>query len=504
METMANIVKYSHHYVVSGWDVGMRKQVNRFAVQFQQYATRYQKGVGTIREKTKLYAEVDAYATLVRFHINTYDDFIEWMELQGYPKHRFTITEVPMYEPATCKPVMPDFMKPRDYQVPQIEYACAEGIIKILTMQTGKGKTYCALEAIRRMGKRAFISIPAKYLQKWKKDVIEAYGDSVEICVVQGGSQLRSLLALAEAGEMTADVIICSSNTIANYFKEYRSSGVFTYEVPPYKMFEKLQVGVRLIDEVHDMLHFNYRFDCYSHVPLTLSLSATIISRNETVNKVVDYMFPPELRGPEMEYDRYTDVIGLGYRVEKPNLVKCKQRGMYNHNAYEQWIMSSPKRLDAYVDLIFYIIKKIYLSKGNLKQKTLIYAASVDLCKLLAERFAKLYPELEVATKVQEDDLAVLDTAQVVFSTLLSTGTAVDVEDLAYVLMTTSIDSDTANLQAIGRLRRMKNYPEQTPEFYYLACVDIEKHMTYHANKQKLFMERAKHHHWMMTNAILP
>lgn len=500
---MATITKYSHHYVVAGWDHGMRKQVTRFAIQFQQYSTRYQKGVGVIREKQKIFAESDAHRTNIRLHINTYDDFIQFMTDNGYPSYRFNIVEVPMYTPATCKPKMPSFMKPRDYQEPQIEYACSEGIIKIITMQTGKGKTFCALEAIRRRGVRTLISVPAKYLQKWKKDVIEAYGSSVELCVVQGGSQLRSLLALGKAGELTADIILCSSNTIALYFKEYRGNSVFTYEVPPYKMFETLGVGIRLIDEVHDMLHFNYRFDCYSHVPVTISLSATIISRDETVNRVVEYMFPSDERAPEMEYDRYTDVFGLGYRVLQPNLIKCKQRGMYSHNQYEQWLLKDESRTASYLDMVFEIIKRIYVDKGNLKQKVLVYAASVDMCKLMATEFAKLYPDLEVTTKVQDDDLDVLDTAQVTFSTLLSTGTAVDIADLAYVVMTTAVDSDTANLQAIGRLRRMKNYPEQTPEFYYLCCIDIDKHMVYHNNKKKLFMERALHHRWIMTNVIV-
>lgn len=501
---MANIVKYSHHYVVSNWDIAMRKEVSRFAVIFQQYATRYQKGVGIIREKGKLFAELDAGKTSIRMHINTFDKFMEWMELQGYPARKFNITEVPMYEPERCTPVMPSFMVARDYQVPQVEYLCSPGKIKILTLQTGKGKTFCALEAVRRLGLRTLVSVPAKYQSKWKNDIIEAYGSSVELCVVKGGSQLRSIIAQGLAGEFTADIILCSSNTLAIYFKEFLSHDELTYEAPPYNLFEILGVGIRLIDEVHEGLHFNHRFDCLTHVPLTISLSATIVNRNETIQRVVEYMFPPEIRGPEMEYDRYTDVVGLGYKVAKPNIVKCKQRGMYSHHVYEQWILSKPDRRDAYLKMIFDVITSIYINKGNLKQKILIYAASIELCKLLATEFGKLHPELEVATKVQDDTFDVLETAQVIFSTLLSTGTAVDVTDLAYVLMTTSVDSDTANLQAIGRLRRMKNYPEQTPEFYYLACADIDKHMVYHENKKRLFMNRARHHRWYVTDTILP
>lgn len=501
---MATIVKYSHHFTVTGWHVGMWNDMKKFIVRFQQYATRYQKGRGLIRESKKVFAESNASRTIVRLHINKFDDFMEFMTMRGYTSKDLTVTEVPLYEPATINPVMPDFMVPRDYQEPQIEYVCEDGKIKILTLQTGKGKTFCALEAIRRLKQRTLISIPAKYLDKWVKDVIEAYGDSVKIMVIKGGGPLRSMLAQAEEGEIDADIIICSSNTLANYIKEFRGNGVFTYEVPPYKFFEKLKVGVRLIDEVHEGLHFNYRFDCYTHVPKTISLSATIVSRDETVNTVVRYMFPNEIRGPEMEYDRYTDVTAIGYKVAKPNLVKYKNAGMYSHHVYEQWIFSREERLEAYTDYIFHLIEAVYINKGNLKQKMLVYAASVDMCKHLATEFSKRYPELEIGTKVADDDFDILDTAQVIFSTLLSTGTAVDVDDLAYVLMTTSIDSDQANLQAIGRLRRLKNYPDQTPEFYYIVCTDIDKQMNYHTNKQKLFEGKAKHQTYTLSSFILP
>lgn len=502
---MARIVKYSHHFTVDQYDGDMWREIARFIVTFQQYSTRYQKGIGLIKNKTKLFAEGNASRTLVRMHINVFDDFLKHMELRGYKPYNFRYVDKPMYKPATCKPEMPDFMKPRDYQVPQIDYLCdGKSPIKILTLQTGKGKTYCALEAVRRLGLRTLISVPAKYLGKWKKDVIEAYGDSVEIFVVQGGASLRNLLALAKAGELTADVIVCSSNTIANYFKEYKYGTVFTYEVEPPDMFEALEVGVRLIDEVHEGIHFNYRFDCFTHVPLTISLSATIVSRDELINRVVDYMFPVELRAPEMKYDKYVDVVGLGYKVALPNTVRCKNAGMYSHNTYEQWVMSKKKRREAYRDFIFDLMHRIYYSKGNFKQKILIFAASIEMCKYLAEEYAKLYPDLNVTTKVQDDDFEVLEENNVIFSTLLSTGTAVDIDDLAYVLMTTSIDSDSANLQAIGRLRRLKNYPDQTPEFYYLACTDVEKQMLYHRNKQKLFLNRAKHHRWYMTDVVIP
>lgn len=502
---MAKIVVSSHNFAISKCDVAMMREVNRFVVRFQLYSSRYQKGVGLIRKASKVYATANASRTEIRMHRNMLEDFLEWMEKRGYPKRSFDIVERPMYVPETCSPVMPDYMKARDYQEPQIAYGLdGKTRSKLLTLQTGKGKTFCALEIARQLGHRIFINIPAKYLDKWKKDVIETYGDSVKMLVIRGGSALRSLLALAKAGELDADVIVCSSNTLAKYLDEYKSSAVFTYEVEPPDMFEELEVGIRIIDEVHEGLHFNYRLDCYTHVPLTLSMSATLRGKEEVSSQVIDYMFPHHDRAPEMAYDRYVDVTGLGYRIKRPNTARFKNGGMYSHNTYEQWIMSELKRKLAYRDFIFGLMDTIYISKNNFKQKILVYAASIDLCKYLADEYKLLKPDLKISTKTQEDDFSVLDESNVIFSTLLSTGTAVDIEDLAYVLMTTSVDSEIANLQAIGRLRRMKNYPDQTPEFYYIACTDLEKQMLYHRNKQKLFMNRARKHRWMMTDMMLP
>lgn len=59
-----------------------------------------------------------------------------------------------------------------------------------------------------------------------------------------------------------------------------------------------------------------------------------------------------------------------------------------------------------------------------------------------------------------------------------------DIPGLRIAGMTTALSSMQANLQAFGRLRKLKDWPDVTPRFYYFTCEDIPKHVEY-ANKKK-------------------
>merc|ERR1712098_430540 len=110
----------------------------------------------------------------------------------------------------------------------------------------------------------------------------------------------------------------------------------------------------------------------------------------------------------------------------------------------------------------------------------------------IADHLAKRNPTLEVARYISEDDYEVLMESDISASTALSAGTGVDIPGLRYSLMTTNINSSQANIQIVGRLRRLKDWPDVEPDFMYILARNLPKHMEYHEKKKKLLRPRVK------------
>ena len=78
--------------------------------------------------------------------------------------------------------------------------------------------------------------------------------------------------------------------------------------------------------------------------------------------------------------------------------------------------------------------------------------------------------------------------ADIRVSTVLSGGTAIDIPNLRTALMTNSIQSPVSNLQALGRLRQLK---DRDVTFSYMVNFHIPKQVDYHNRKKELFADRA-------------
>jgi hypothetical protein len=130
----------------------------------------------------------------------------------------------------------------------------------------------------------------------------------------------------------------------------------------------------------------------------------------------------------------------------------------------------------------------------------IVYCATVDLCTKVTEALTFRCPQLLVQRYTSDDDYEEMIKADLIVSTIKSLGTAIDVPGLRIILMTDAINSSQANIQAIGRLRRLKDFPDVTPEFLYLVNLDIPKHVEYHQNKIETFKSRVLSHKVITTN----
>jgi superfamily II DNA or RNA helicase len=502
-----SIKVYSHGYCAFNLSARGKWLCSQFARHFVQYGFVQQRGQYQ-RVGLRVFAAATEDRGEFRFHINTLHKFKQFLIENQIDRGLVSWESVALPEGADAEFVVKPQWVPRDYQLPVLSYLEKPlPLSKFVDLQTGKGKSFVALQALAGYGKRFAIIIKPMYIEKWVDDVIKTYDiEPKDIVVIRGSSQLMALLMLAKEGLVTQKVIILSNKTHQNWIKlyeKYRNDTLdMGYACVPEQFFEVLGVGVRLVDEVHQDFHFNLKLDLYSNVARSISLSATLINSDPFLVKMYEMVFPRSERYEGMALHRYIDAYAVHYRLAKPESIRTEEHGGrgYSHGALEKSIMRHPPTKNNYFRLIEKLIETSFLRIERPKKKLLVFAASIAMCTLLTEYFEHRFGELRVRRYVEDDDYQNLFDSDIVFTTLLSAGTAVDIPDLTTVILTTAIASEQSNVQGLGRLRELPDHPTS---FYYLVCTDIPKHMEYHSKKVTMLKERAKSYHDIFTGAVV-
>ena len=371
--------------------------------------------------------------------------------------------------------------------------------------------TFCALKAISELGYKFVVIVLAQFVEKWaggydkvKKE--EIIGDITkvldiqpkEILKVQGGQAMQALTEMAiTPGSMDPyKAVVISNRTFENYLRAYENYGLdmetMGYHVPPEQLWSKLGIGLRLVDEVHMHFHANFRIDLYTHIKRSVSLSATLRTRDETMNRMYKVAYPPFERFQEGPVDKYADSYGIVYGLPPNWHYKTTHRGNpnYNHTAYEASILKNAAFTKAYGDMFTHYLKTGYKANYKPGNKFIVFAASVEMCTKLTDHLSKKFPEYSIKRYVSGDPYQenYIDPDGRV-TTIGSGGTGHDIKGLTDNHLGTAIDALQSNIQAFGRLRKID---DQSTRFYFYSCENIPKQMGYHGKKKDLMKERAK------------
>lgn len=457
-----------------------------------------------IRKIIKTFGALRRDRTEMRFHINHYDDFMQHVKANGLWDKDIKVVDhrKTMYTPESANFTIIDGKKPYQGQIPKIEYLKRNDLnSKILISQTGSGKSLMASRALQDISERIFMGLTRKtYSEKWLEDfkkIFLLYDE--DMITINGASDLKEVVRQGRQKELEAKIIICSMKTLQTFFKDYEEGEdvIEKYGCLPGDLMEVLGIGVRFIDEVHEHFHTVFKWDLYTHCPQTMNLTATMIDDNPFVEKMMWVMFPKWTRPPVTDYDRYIESVAYGYGFSEfgERHLHYIQYGLgsYSHIMYEKSLLKNQRCLNKYFELTQHVASNEFFSVKEQGQKLIIYCSMVKMCDRLAQYFAKEYPHLVVKSYTSKDDYENLMSADIIVSTPLSAGTAVDIPNLRTVIMTVSISSRRQNAQMLGRLRHLLKYPGTTPTFAYLVNRDIDKQVDYHRKKVILFNELTKH-----------
>lgn len=366
--------------------------------------------------------------------------------------------------------------------------------------------TFTSLKFAEGVNQRLFIVVLARYIEKWKQDVIENFGKDVNLFVPSSGKELVRLFMTAKdeyereiplKKSKLPDITLISSNSFQRYLTTWEQADEYEKEalVCPHDIFRYMGVGLKILDEAHQHFHLNFKMDLYQHIPKAIYLTATLESNDTFMQRMYQLMWPMDMRDKVLEYNKYDFVYAYLYQHENPKKIRCVSAQGYSHIAYEQSIFKHTPSRRQYLDMIGDVVENYFIPEYKPGRKMLIFCSLIETCQIVAEYLAKRFKDQhwKISKFTSGDPKEVIDTNDVTVSTLGKSGTALDIPGLIQVLMTVALSEPKANLQAKGRNRNLKSKPgfeDVTPKFIYFVGQDIDKHRQYHHEKMDLFRPR--------------
>lgn len=493
------IVRYSHHFTVQPLSVGPKNILALYMSGLVQYKLVPSRGVLN-RVPDKMYAASNKGRTWYRLHINSLTDFVRHLSLHGISPEQIRAYRAPMYTPDVVEWEIQEHLSDREYQTQFIEYgAQPEPASKLVVLQTGKGKSYIALRTAQVLGTRICMLIKAGYVDKWVIDFQKTYKISKDdIYIIRGSPTIKKAFALKREGKFHYKAIIMTIETAKSWVSLYEDLGAegthdLGFECAPQDFYRHFGIGFKLIDEVHQHFHFCFKSDLYTHVPNSLSLTATFTNKDPFLKKMYELMYPTPDRCKGIAYDKYALVSAVYFQFARPELIKHNRFGnpMFSYAVVEDCIRKWPDILRNYLDMLIWNLEITYIQCVRPKKRALVFAQTEAMINLMIARLKKKWPHLDIRRYMAADPFENLLHADICVSTLGSAGTAVDIPDLTHCILTPSVESEQANEQAVGRLRKLPD--GYVPEFSYWVIANNPISLKYHYSKVKLLEGKALH-----------
>lgn len=490
----------THFFKITHFDDKLRDVIYRFLGNYVKYglekiprSNRYKKVA------TAVYATRTLDKNEFRFHINQYGKFIQLMEANLVTKESVEIVTLDICTASPLDCSVKDGWVPREDQTPVLDYLIDSPYrSKLVGIQTGKGKSFLSMYVASKLNKKIAIVVRPMFIFKWVGDVAKYLNidTAKQVMVVQGMSQLMMVFEQQKLGLLDdIKIFIFSNKTLQLWFKQYQEFGEAIrdqgYGITPEEMYSHLKVGLRLIDEVHLDFHLNFKIDLYTNVEHSISLSATLDNKDQFQRDMYELAYPISQRFKEQEIDKYAIARCVIYSIDdRPDKIRSTEHGSksYSHNAFEEYIMAKPQRLENYLRLIKHTIEVGYMQDYVPGERCVVFAYRKDFCTIVVNYLKIKYPNLDIRRFVSEDPDENMYDPDIRVTTLGSGSTGHDVAMLKAAIMTVNVESLQANIQAFGRLRKLDNL---TPRFYYFTCLDVQKHMQYHKLKMEILQKRA-------------
>jgi superfamily II DNA or RNA helicase len=353
---------------------------------------------------------------------------------------------------------------------------------KMLCLDVGRGKTYCAANFICRQGCAALI-ISYNLSDQWLAK-IEEYTDLIsgkDIILIVGSSFLEECAASSRKPE--AKIYICSLTTLTVFAQKYGKSIL-------QKVADNLGIGIKIFDEAHTrFLQFN-AVDLNMQVAQTVYLTATP-SRSQNQEKRMFakiYSHVSTFGNTADSFNDHYTIRFITYNSSPPGNVRASFTGVRGLKS----ISYSRYLFDAYPAFAHDLVKEyaLPLFKEDRGNKILIIIDWLKDMQLVYDQFIadKDIKELgltagtycNLVKKNREGQLE----RNIIIGSIASMQTGKDISGLRAIFCFTQFSSEIVTRQLLGRLRPVNN---KEVVYYDIADRGVPEIMKQRAMRKKTF-----------------
>ena len=327
----------------------------------------------------------------------------------------------------------------------------------IVSLKTGKGKTYVATNLIHKLGVRTLIMVKSVKLRMQWMDSFRTHTTCKSIKSIESS---RDLLNLLDDSAVEYDVIVCLHSTMRSFINEY---GIKSFS----KLLLKNKIGMKVFDEFDLENGSMFKLDMHSSCRFNLYLSATDYKSSKKEDVVFQKIFG-HVFNIGKEYAHSLERKGKFYLFSVPVSRELRNKvygytpnGLeFSYTKFHKYAIDNFPSKPIVQHLWDTLIKQRY--KNGLK--TLFFigrkTTSEDFRKKLASLFNIPLHEIGIVnSNIPKDKIDYNASKKIIISTSNSMGRGVDIKGLDTIVDLETRASRSNTSQVIGRVSRtgMKN-----------------------------------------------
>ena len=465
--------------IINNYELGSCQTLERiFKIWDPQYFKYNIIGMYYDKENKKLYLPRGSDVPYIKTKIQSTLDYDEELSVLVNRAHPFGYTKEIRMKKAPRNERQEEALK---FMLCKDKYQYNSGKSQFsVNLNTGMGKTYCAVGTISYLGiKTIIITAQTGILNQWAEKIQEYTNlNHSEIVLLEGSSVLNRILT-GKSSVLNKSIYLITHSTLQNYGSTYGWNKIG-------EIFKILKIGIKIFDEAHQNFLNMAMIDFFTNVWRTYYLTATPKRSDKDEDKIYQIYMKniPSISLFDDDIDPHTAYISIKFNSNpKPSdIIACKSNAYgLNHIEYVRYLMRNQRFWDMF-DYIFSTIEKA----GG---KALFYIATNEAILKVRDRILLNYPELEndigIYTSISEDK-QFEKSKKYILTTTKSAGAGEDIEHLKYsVVLAEPFKSEVLARQSLGRTR--------DPNTIYLELVDVgfKQIIKYYNAKKPIFSKYA-------------
>lgn len=354
---------------------------------------------------------------------------------------------------------------PRDeIQTKAIKFLKRDTNQKYLALQTGQGKTYCAINYCHFCRKLPIIILDQESLVlQWKEKIME-YTSAVEndIYIISGRPSVEKLYKMSESKRSKIKFILAFYQTLQSLYE--------TDELEDF--FKDMKIGLKIFDEAHLQYKSIFYINSCTKVE-TIYLSATpgrVAPEEEKLYKKLFWNVP--MHKTKLTEKYYNIVMyNINMKYQDRETVKFHNKRGFDVLKYSQ-SLTSPNHIEDFYNVIEEVLRKVCSNNFNRHKKLAILVKLIEQTELVSEYIDNILDcdaeenGYERVMKVgvltgktpKSQKRLVKEESDIIVTTDKSFAKGIDVANLEILINFVPIgcSQNTSNLnQFVGRLRKL-------------------------------------------------